>query len=55
MTIVDKIIDYEEGLLTEEEIVDLFQILLDTGLVYELQGHYQRFMAELIREGLVTT
>lgn len=37
---IDMIIRYEQGELSDPEIVDLFQDLIDTGIVWELQGHY---------------
>jgi hypothetical protein len=53
MSLVDKIIDYEQDTLDEEEIIDLFQELVTTGVVWSLQGHYGRTAAGLIQEGLV--
>lgn len=48
-----KIIAYEMGeLRTEDEIVDFFQELIDSGLAWKLQGHYGRTASHLIREGL---
>ena len=51
----DLIFDYEEGLLNEEETIALFQKLIDTGLVWELQGHYGRTAVRMIEEGLCQT
>ncbi len=54
MTIsVDKLIDYESGLLDEEQVVELFQELVDTGLAWQLQGFYGRTAKALIEAGLV--
>jgi len=50
---VDRLIDYETGRLTDEEIVDLFQELVDTGLAWELQGSYGRTAKALIDAGLL--
>tara|TARA_Y100000310_G_scaffold137174_1_gene136081 strand:+ start:72 stop:245 length:174 start_codon:yes stop_codon:yes gene_type:complete len=48
-----KIVAFEEGNLTNEETVELFQKLIDTGIIHELQGTYQRMANYLIAEGLV--
>jgi hypothetical protein len=48
------IIAYESGELDDEQTVALFQNLVDTGLVFHLQGCYHRTAAALVREGLVT-
>jgi hypothetical protein len=49
----NQIISYEEGKLSEEETLDLFQYLLDTGMCWTLQGHYGRTAANLIEAGLI--
>lgn len=51
---VDLLMRYEEGLLDEEETVELFQGLVDTGLAWQLQGHYGRTAQALIEAGVVT-
>jgi hypothetical protein len=48
----EDIIDYEEGNLNEEDTAKLFQKLIDTGLVWQLQGHYGRMAENLIMQGL---
>jgi hypothetical protein len=52
--IVTQIISYESGELSEDEIVELFQELVDTGMAWKFQGHYGRTATALIEEGLVT-
>ena len=49
---VDFIVDYEAGVLSEEEVIDGFQKLIDNGIVWSLQGHYGRTAATLIDAGL---
>ena len=45
--------DYEEGNISKEKMLDLFQRLVDNGLVWTLQGHYGRMAAGLIQAGLI--
>jgi hypothetical protein len=49
---VDKIIRYESGQMNEDETIQFFQELIDTGLVWSLQGHYGRTANNLIEEDL---
>ena len=49
---VDKIIAFEQGDLDEDGIIQLFQELIDSGLVWQLQGSYGRMARALIDEGL---
>jgi hypothetical protein len=51
---LDMIIAFEEGELSEEDTIELFQGLVDTGLAWKLQGFYGRTAASLIEAGLVT-
>jgi len=50
---LDSIIRYENGELTGDEVVELFQDLLNTGLVFQLQGHYGRTAKALLDAGLI--
>ena len=43
---------WEAGELSEEETVDFFQKLIDSGLAWTLQGCYGRQAALFIKEGL---
>ena len=45
---------YENGNLSSEETIDLFQELCDTGMIIDLQGHYGRFAFQLMEAGLIT-
>lgn len=49
----DKIIAYENGELSNDETIELFQSLLDSGLVWRLQGSYGRQAAALLGAGLI--
>ncbi|MCI0558993.1 MAG: hypothetical protein MN733_10895, partial [Nitrososphaera sp.] len=50
----DRLFAYENGLLDEVDTIDLFQSLIDTGLIDHLQGHYGRTAARLIADGSCT-
>lgn len=52
--LIDAIIAYEEGELDEEKTLELFQNLVDTGRVWQLQGSYGRTAQWLLEEGLIT-
>lgn len=49
---VNQIIAYESGELDEEEILDLFQDMINSGVVWQLQGHYGRMASNLLEQGL---
>jgi hypothetical protein len=52
--ITDGIIRYEAGEMeSEEEVVELFQVLVSNGIIGHLQGTYQRTAQDLIEAGLV--
>ena len=53
MHLVDQLIAYEEGQITDDEEVALFQHLIDTGTCWHLSGHYHRVGATLIEAGLI--
>lgn len=42
----------EEG--TEEEVIEAWQYLVDTGLAWNLQGWFGRTAAALIEQGIIT-
>lgn len=50
---VSQIIDYENGELEFDQVVELFQALKDSGTIYGLQGSYHRTLNSLIEAGLV--
>jgi len=49
---IDSIIAYENGELNQEEVIALFQFLIDTGLAWQLQEHYGQTAHEFILCGL---
>lgn len=50
---IQSIISFENGELEQDEVVELFQTLLDTGFILNLQGMYHRIAKDLISEGLI--
>ncbi len=52
--LVGRIIAFEQGDLDHDEVVELFQQLVDNGMAWTLQGCYGRFAANLIEAGEVT-
>lgn len=48
-----RIIDYETGQLGYEDTLILFQDLVDSGLAWQLQGHYGRTALNLMEAGLI--
>ncbi len=44
------IMNYEDGRMSEEEVDDFFRRLVDTGMIWHLQGSYGR---EAQRRGLI--
>lgn len=50
--VVGFIIDYETGMIDDEdELIEGFQALIDSGMVWTLQGHYGRTAKALIEGG----
>ena len=50
---LNKIIAFEQGELNDSEIITLFQEMVNSGLVWELQGSYGRLAMNLIDNGVV--
>jgi hypothetical protein len=49
---LDRMMAWEEGALNEQDTVELFQELIDSTLVWKLQGCYGRMAQALIDNGL---
>ena len=54
VSITEQIIRYENGELDEVETAELFQILVDSGLAWKLQGHYGRTAYRLLESGEIS-
>jgi hypothetical protein len=52
-SLVDRIMDYENGDLDFDETLELFTELVSSGMIDSLQGSYQRTAAVLIKEGYI--
>ena len=53
MTMLDAMMAWEDGNISEGECIHLFQTLVDNGQAWTLQGCYGRQAMALIRAGLV--
>ena len=53
LDLCEKIMAFENGELEDLEIFELFQGLCDTGMIFDLQGSYQRLAIRLAADGLV--
>lgn len=51
MDLVDKIMAYEAGEMSDQEEIKFFQELIDSGQAWTLQGHYGRTARALIDAG----
>ena len=52
--LTERITAYEKGELDQDQTIQLFQELVDSGMIMNLQGHYQRLAAQLLEAGLIT-
>jgi hypothetical protein len=48
---LDKMIAWEQGELSDKDVIILFQSLIDSGLAWQLQGCYGRMAYALIAAG----
>ena len=47
---VNDIIAYENGDMDEDQIINFFQELIDSGMAWTLQGHYGRMAMSLVED-----
>lgn len=52
---VDDINRYESGEMSEQETIDFFQKLVNSGLAWRLQGNYGRVARSLLDTGAITS
>ena len=53
MSVLQGIMDYENGEMDNVEVLDFFQHLVNTGIINHLQGSYQRMASELLSQGMI--
>lgn len=53
MKMLDMMMAYENGELDMDNTVVLFQNLIDSGLIFALQGNYMRTARDLVDAGLI--
>jgi hypothetical protein len=53
MDLTSAIIAFENGELEYDEIIELFQMLVDSGLDTQLQGSYGRAAHDMYEQGLI--
>jgi hypothetical protein len=53
MVNVSDIIAYENGEMSDHEMVKFFASLVENGMAWSLQGHYGRTANSLIRQGYI--
>lgn len=54
LQLFDMMMQFEDGTLSDAEVVDLFQKLIDNGMAWTLQGFYGRTASALIDAGFCT-
>ena len=53
MNVLQGIMDYENGNMSNVEVLDFFQHLVNTGIINHLQGSYQRTASQLLESGMI--
>lgn len=54
MSTLDAILLIEGGEASDAEIIEAFQVLVDDGIVWKLQGWYGRAASQMLDAGLLT-
>lgn len=51
---IEDILDFENGEMSEDRTIEFFQSMIDSGIVWQLQGFYGRTARDLIDAGYCT-
>ena len=51
---IDQIMKFENGEMEQDEVVEMFQELINSGMAWKLQGSYGRTAMALIEAGYCT-
>ncbi len=51
--VVGAIMEFEDGSLSEDKTIELFQHLVDTGMAWTLQGSYGRMAHAMLQAGVI--
>ena len=54
LDMVDKVMSYEAGEMSEEDMIEFFQELIDSGMAWKFQGSYGRTAMALLDAGYCT-
>ena len=49
--LVDQIMEYESGMLSDPETLEMFSEMVKSGTAWSLQGHYGKTASALIEDG----
>jgi hypothetical protein len=49
--LIDQMMEYESGLLSDPETLEMFSTIVKEKMQYSLQGHYGRTVTSLIIDG----
>ena len=53
LSMSNRIFMFENGELEDHEVVELFQDLIESKLIFQLQGSYQRIAQDLVDQGVI--
>jgi len=51
--LVDQMMEYEMGMLSDPETLEMFSTIVKENMQYSLQGHYGRTATALIQDGWI--